>query len=69
MVFSAESVTSAILRILNTDTDVVVCFFLDSFFSYLYALLIITRVSFWERKLMTTRHELGRLVLEVVPLY
>lgn len=32
MFFSAESVTSALLHILNTDTDVVVCFFFDSFF-------------------------------------
>lgn len=51
----------------NTDTDVALMLF-SFFLSYLYALLIILKYHlFWERKLMMTRHELGGLVLGIVP--
>lgn len=50
---------------LNTDMDKAVCFLIA--FSYLYAFTDHTLASFWERKLMTTRHALGRVVLETVP--
>ncbi len=63
---------------LNTDIDMVVCyyyyysffnFFYDSFFPLFLPVRFTdhTLVSFWERKLMTTRHALGRIVLEIVP--
>lgn len=60
--FSAQSVMSAILPHLNTDTDTAVCLL-----SFFLCFTDHTRVSFRERKLMTTRHELGKLVLEIVP--
>ena len=65
--FSAQSVMSAILPTSNTDINVVVWFIWWFLISYLFALLIILQYHVGKETLMTTRHELGRLVLEIVP--
>lgn len=57
---------------LNTDIDMACMFFLSFYFVKSPPLLPVcftyhAPVSLWERKLMRTRHALGRLVLEIAP--